>query len=312
MAWKKRKPAISFTEPSGDVRLTPLTDAGWDYLAGLALQALAARGVTASRASLDSVAAANGAQYGLSSLAFALADQPVEDWAKPVGEHFDAVLAPRPRTDDLTLETARPHLLPRIMTADELAGNDFGVPTYAPQLGGGLMAVAALDYPTRVDLLLTDASVASIGPWAVIEPIALANLRAQPASEHDVLDGEETGPHYFTDEENHFVASRLLLLDELLASVGQADAGYGIVVAVPARAALIAYVLRDKAQTIRTLSLMGHRVPGWFESLPGPISPGVYWRPAPGQPLAQISAGTKEQMRLLITPELGAVLNALP
>ncbi|GEA83612.1 hypothetical protein CWIS_07050 [Cellulomonas sp. A375-1] len=175
-------------------------------------------------------------------------------------------------------------LVARIVAESELPVVD---PDAGPSLGAGLCVRAAIDTPDTVDILLTT----RLGGWAALGDAALAGLRRLPAPAHQRVEHEV---HVF-ESEDHFGASRLLLHDELLASVGLTDRPFGTLVALPTRSSLLVHVLHD-ATVVHALHLMS-RVARAGQDMPGPLSPHVYYRAESGA-LQQITRYEGDQLQV--------------
>lgn len=179
---------------------------------------------------------ADGHQFGLHNLSVQVAAAPFEQWRQTVAEHFDVLLDTRP---DATLDPSTLYL--KLRAVDQIP-DGMGVDALEP-----LPGVAALldeDEPSIVrELFGPDARLAAIAdPRAV----AMANLRDLPAPDHAVLHADENDPtsavHTF-ETPDFFGASRVLVLPELLATIGARIPATGVLVAVPNRHVLAVHLL---------------------------------------------------------------------
>jgi hypothetical protein len=154
--------------------------------------------------------------------------------------------------------------------------------------------LAAIDRPDRVESLVNESDLGQYGGWEPLWDAALANLRALGEVEHLFLDAtdEALGIHLFTSAD-FFVATRLALVDELLATAGAADAGLGLFIGLPVRNGLMAHVV-TKESLSQPLNRMAARIRHLHTTQPGSVSPWLYYRrdaTAELVPLAQAKEG---------------------
>lgn len=141
------------------------------------------------------------------------------------------------------------------------------------------------------------------GPAVVDEP-ALDALRALPAPEHQVA---AHAMHAFSTTDD-LAAARVLVLEDVLAAVGEDEAPHGTLVALPDPRALLVHVLRDE-EVLRAAHLMA-TVARMRQSEAGAISPEVYHR-APDGSLEQITRHADVEVEVHVEGALADALAAL-
>lgn len=223
-----------------------------------------------------------GHLHGLSNLAATLSLVPRRDWHDLVRRHVVTMLRAHDTVEPADLGQARDLLLVKLRAVGDLPEPR---PRYAPEVLPGVLAVAALDYPTHVSELLADERVAKLGGWEAVREAAWANLRRLPPPQRQELrgdpDGGDSTVHVLTTED-FFGASRLLLLDELLAGLGVERPPHGVLVVVPNRHLLAVHVLRGPG-VVAAVDVLVRLAAGEHAGRPGPVSPHVYFRAADGR-----------------------------
>ncbi len=292
MGWFSRRPDDDPTTAAAtggaafaDDALAPLGRADADWLRSAALAGFTRIGVPGVEARADHLVDAAGKQYGLTNLAALLAQQDRAQWQGVVDTHVSSLALALRRAESTYDEVA--HLLvARVMVEADLPVLP---PDAGPSLGGGLCVRAAIDYPESVSVLYDD----RLGGWEVTGDAALAGLRRLPAPAHEMF---EHDVHLF-EAADFFGASRVLVHDELLDSVGLTDRPYGTLVVLPARALLGVHVLRD-ATVVHALHLMAQLARAG-QSQPGAMSPHVYFR-TPDGTLQQVTRYSDEKIDVLV------------
>lgn len=230
----------------------------------------------------EGVLVGDGIVHGLGNLAAVVAQLPRRQWAAAVERHVSTMIEAHATAEPTTLEEARPLLLPRLRP---IASLDVRRPAYAPEPLPGVLAVAALDYPTHVSELLSDERLDGLGGWHAVRDIALDNLRRLPAPHHDVLDSDPSRSDavvHLLAADDFFGASRVLLLDEVLAGIGIERPRHGVLLAVPNRHLLAVHVLGGLG-VVTALQALTNLAAGEHDARPGPVSPHVYYRAADGR-----------------------------
>ncbi|CAM5782927.1 hypothetical protein [Cellulomonas persica] len=289
MGWFSRRRDDDTPAQSGDApddALAPLTRADADWLRGVAAEAFAGIGVPGVAVRPDHLVDADGKEYGLTNLAAILAQQDRGQWQSVVDGHVASLALARERAG-ATYDEVADLLVARVMVEADLPRV---VPAAGPQLGGGLCVRAAIDYPEAVSILYDDTRV---GGWDVTGEAALAGLRTLPAPMHETLDHDV---HLF-EAPDFFGASRVLVHDELLDSVGLTDRPFGTLVVLPSRAFLAVHVLRD-ATVVHALHLMA-QLGKAGETQPGTMSPHVYYRSTDGT-LQQVTQYTDDKVDVVV------------
>lgn len=291
---------------SPDPDLPSLSAEQADWLRARVVADLAAAGLPVE-ARGDHLVATDGNVYGLGNLAAMVAAAPRRERDAVVATHARGILAMREFREPETLEEITGIVVARVLP-DDPAHAPRDPDGYAgPDLGPGLVVRASLDFPTHV-ATLTDLS--PFGGWAVVEPYATANLRALPAPDHQVLrPAPDAEVHVFASDDL-FGASRLLLLDDLLASQLRLERpAHGVLVAVPHRHLLAVHVLAGPEVT-HAMSTLIQLARGEHDG-PGPVSPEVYYR-APDGTLQQITGPAEDGgVAVLVTGAFAEAMAAL-
>jgi hypothetical protein len=230
----------------------------------------------------DGALVGDGLVHGLGNLAAVVAQLPRRQWPEAVARHVRTMIEAHATTEPATLEEARPLLLPKLRP---LASLDVARPAYAPEPLPGILAVAALDYPTHVSELLSDERLDAFGGWSAVRDIAFANLRRLPAPHHDQIDSDPSRSDavvHLLATDDFFGASRVLLLDEVLAGIGIERPAHGVLLAVPNRHLLAVHVLAGLG-VVTALQTMVRLAAGEHDARPGPVSPQLFYRSADGR-----------------------------
>ncbi|GEL94459.1 hypothetical protein [Cellulomonas composti] len=283
---------------STEAKLPPLTSSDAHWLRAHAVAAFARAGFVDPVAGDDHVRTAEGI-YGLANLARVLPSYERSDWSALVDEHVHNLATARERTLPSSVDEVADQLVARVLSVLDLPHDD---PAAGPRLGPDLVVRAAIDYPETIALLWDGAA---LGGWAVTGAPALAGLRRLPApayrhEEHDV--------HVFLADD-FFGASRVLLLDDLLASVGAPAPTHGVLVAVPDRTCLLVHVPRDSTVVAAVQLMIG--IARSRQSEPGPLSPHVYFRAQPGAELTPITRDTGSGVHVVVDGPFAEAMAAL-
>lgn len=186
----------------------------------------------------------------------------------------------------------------------------------APGDGIRLVAVVRADEGTADDELLGpglvvraavlrgDALTVLEGPAVVPDEPALDALRALPAPEHQVA---AHAMHAFSTTDD-LAATRVLVLEDVLATVGEADAPHGTLVALPDPRALLVHVVRDE-EVLRAAHLMA-TVARMRQTEAGAISPEVYHR-SPDGSLEQVTHHADAEVEVHVEGAFADALAAL-
>ena len=223
-----------------------------------------------------------GHVHGLSNLAATVSLVPRREWPGLVRRHVATMLQAHETEEPADLDAARDLLLVKLRAAAEIPSPR---PLYAPEVLPGVLAVAALDYPTHVSELLSDERVDELGGWEAVREVAWSNLRRLPAPARQDLHGDpdrQDGTVHVLTSEDFFGASRLLLLDELLAGLGVERPAHGVLLVVPNRHLLAVHVLRGPG-VVAAVDVLVRLAAGEHAGRPGPVSPHVYFRAADGR-----------------------------
>lgn len=288
MGWFSRRRDAPAAEGAAapDDALAPLGAADADWLRTTAAAAFTGIGVPGVVVRPDHLVDAEGKEYGLTNLAAVLAQNDRAQWTSIVDGHVGSLALARQRAE-ATYDDVVDLLVARVLVEEDLPQV---VPSAGPRLGGGLCVRAAIDYPEVVSILYHETRV---GGWDVTGEAALAGLRRLPAPTHATLDHDV---HLF-EAQDFFGASRVLLHDELLDSVGATDRPFGTLVTLPSRAFLAVHVLRD-ATVIHALNLMA-RLGQAGRTQPGTMSPHVYYRSTDGE-LQQVTQYADDKVNVMV------------
>lgn len=173
--------------------------------------------------------------------------------------HDDRAIAP---ADMAAL--ARPQLWP--MEAVEEVGDAL----IAREVTEDLAAVLSVDLPTSVHAVRPeDIEATGLGEDELWER-ALAQLDDGEPIERTLLDDDELVVVLVSD--SHFLASRLLALEELVGAVPP----HGVLIGVPHRHMFVVHAIYD-ATVLEAMNLMAPFVVQHFEEGPGSLSPDLYW-----------------------------------
>ena len=173
--------------------------------------------------------------------------------------HDDPAIAP---ADMAAL--ARPQLWP--MEAVEEVGDAL----IAREVTEDLAAVLSVDLPTSVHAVRPeDIEATGLGEDELWER-ALAQLDDGEPIERTLLDDDELVVVLVSD--SHFLASRLLALEELVGAVPP----HGVLIGVPHRHMFVVHAIYD-ATVLEAMNLMAPFVVQHFEEGPGSLSAHLYW-----------------------------------
>ncbi|MFD0265171.1 hypothetical protein ACFVGY_01045 [Streptomyces sp. NPDC127106] len=268
---------MTFSSPasagSPDPHLTALTVRQADHLRDLVGRYHADRGEQVTVEG-DTVRAPQGTA-ALYNLAEYVRRADPRDWPRIVEHHFAALASAResasvPAAPDDVLRRAFLRLIPDDALPPEAAAS-FG---YVRPVATGLSEALALDLPDSVRLL-DDRDVAAIGLEA-LRTAGRANLLSEPA-EHETVPMQGGGLLHVLSGESPFVASKALVLDEVVRAVtGRPLPAAGALFTVPSRSFLVFHPLADHhvQDAVNDLAAFGLGAHG---DNPGPLSPRLYW-----------------------------------
>jgi hypothetical protein len=259
-----------------DARLSGLTVRQSQQVRDLMRTALAERGIEVV-VHADHLSTADGRQFGLHTVASLCHNAPDGEagWPRVVGEFLDATLGQFPQEPPpLTAEQLRAGTHLRLGMAEGMPAEWAPSYRYVRQLGGGLIELLVYKEGEFVRWL-RDEDVALVGLDELIT-VGLRNLLAADPDHVDVLSSEQ-GPSYWLHGSSGFVASKLLVLPEILRVLPGAEITpeHGVLVAVPTRHDLIITPVDGGVvwQMARLMSLVTHE----FNHGVRPLSPHLYW-----------------------------------
>lgn len=288
--------AAPVADPDAALPMLERSDAAWlrDAVAAALVHA-GRRGVTTA----DDHVSAGGMQYGLGNLAYGLAQTPRSAWDRTVRAHVATLVQGERHDTGRTLASVADLLVARVLNVE---GLDLFDPRAGYRLVDDLVVCAAIDYPDSVSTLLR---ADELGGWDVLGPYATAGLGRLPAPDHaSIADGNV---HVFASED-FFGASRLLILDDLLAAAGLGPAPHGVLVAVPDRHAVLVHVLRDASVVDAVHTMTG--VARVRQDRPGAVSPHVYFR-GPDGTLQRITSAGPDGIQVRVDGAFAAAFTAL-
>lgn len=300
MAWFRRKSAA---DDHRDPEL-PLTITQAKRLRDLVRTASASEGREV-RVHSDHVTDADGAEFGLWNLATVVAEAPGRDWPGIVAHHVHLMATPTPSVETMTDDELRGQVVLRLMGRSQVPSEDWF--RTAPPLAGDLLQVVVVDTPTMV--LTPDERVLAargdLDEWRAAGRANLWHLMRSEQREHTVLSKDGVGFFDVLIGDSVFTASMTLLLPELLSLTGHADAGRGVLVAMPFRHQIAFRVIDSPDAAAALHNLFGFAMAGYDEGA-GPVSPNVFW--VRGAQWQQITTRDANGAAVHVSPELAAAL----
>jgi hypothetical protein len=219
-----------------------------------------------------------GRMFGLGNLAAAChnADRGEKDWRTITRDHAARIV--RSLDQPSPFETlSRAELLAstylRLTPTADLAPVRT---TYAREVVDGISEVLNLDLPETVMTYL-DEHVEQLGPLEDLRRVGLVNLRRVRFDERQKVAAPGGGAFDVLLGESMFTASKLLVLEEVLAEQRLDHVKEnGVLVVAPFRHQLAVHPIRDSSvvpalQGLALFAQLGH------DDAPGPLSPHVYW-----------------------------------
>lgn len=255
--------------------LLPLTAGQADRLVQLSEEAVAKRGFTMRydgegallTVGSNGATVPGGASAGLGNLARTVAGLPRQQWRSAVAAHFDQMTSPHeppPIPDNLESE-----VYVRLVSADAIDPEmSRGTPEFVP----GVLTVPAT-YVGRSVAMYFDLNHLGL-PREEATRLGLANLR-KLRDEVNIVSSE--GAEIAQLSGSMFTASRALVFDTVLRESLQVEnPPFGCLVAMPARDQLFVHVIRDQTM-LEALHMLITTAASMFSTLPGPVSPHVYY-----------------------------------
>ncbi len=278
------------------------------HLRSLLIQSFAQRGVEVI-ARQGVLVGADGMEYSLTNLASVVNTLDLSDWPEMADHFVDVMLGAQQRPIPTSLPEIADIVVPRLLPDDTFAERPMGPQAVA--LTPGLCVAMALDYPDSVVTLGDEQALADLGGWAAIEPLALANLRKRAWPDHQTLEANGGASIEVLHSDDHFVASNVLLFDELLASIlGIEIPEHGVVFCVPNRHVLAFHVLTDDT-VLAALGALAQVAVLQYNEGPGSLSPDLYYRSAGGRITRVTHRDRAEEMIVDLAGEFGEVVERL-
>lgn len=263
----------------------------------------------------DHLVSATGIRFGLHNLAAACRAAPggERDWPRTVAAHV-AIVVRSTREPDALERGDRDAVLRSVVlrVMGEATLPDLEGLTYARRLGGDLVEVLALDTPDTVHLLADD-HVRRFGE-ADLRAAGLANLLAQPYDAHEHLGLDGGGDLHVVTGQSVYVASRLLVLPDLLRrTVGAGEhvpTPHGLLVSAATRHQLAFHVIRDRGVIPALQALVPTTAQEYAEGV-GAVSPWVFWWHDGRFTQLSASGGETDGLRIEVSAEFREVLQAV-
>jgi hypothetical protein len=260
-----------------DRHLPFLTDAQADRVRYLVRQAFAEHGreVTVYPHYLRDD---QGDEFGLWNVAAACYGDPRGEsaWVLVVTEYVRSLLehVDHHSLGELTPEEVRSRTYVKLSPADTLPSRD-GL-SYLDETVPGLVDSLVLDFPNTVSWL-RDSDLERFGGKAALRDAGLCNLRALPVEQLKHITTPDGGVFEVLLGESVYTASRVLVMEDLLAhTLGMTDARYGVLATMAARNQIAIHVIRSRS-VIPSLRNMARFALAGFSDATGPLSPNVFW-----------------------------------
>ncbi|GAC1366104.1 MAG: hypothetical protein NVSMB32_10170 [Actinomycetota bacterium] len=217
-----------------------------------------------------------GVTYGLWNLAADCHRHPQRLWPRIVADQVK-VLMFDPNADFFE-GMSRPQVLRntflRLQAAANLPDPDWY--PYAREVAPGILELIAL-HRRRATMFMRECDVERFGGRDLLRETGLANLRALPLEQRELIETPEGGHFRVLQGQSSFTASRLLTLDHLVEQLFSDPAmPKGVLAAIPNRDEVAVHVIRDTSvvPTLANLTTFAHMR---IASAPGPLSPNVFW-----------------------------------
>ncbi len=273
----KPRRTTAFTTAGGpfDACLSGLTPRQSQRVRELAHRALAERGLETTMHD-HHLEALDGRSFGLDGIGSVCHAHPEAAWPELVAGHIEALCSafPGDAPPDLSAEEIRAHVHVRLVPVDSALPDSRNPYTYAPRLGAGF---AELLVHKNGDMVrwLTDEDVAKVGADELYS-LGRERLRLIRPDVCEIL-SRNGGEIYVARGESGFIASKLLLLPEVLRTVIGRKVRYpdGVLVAVPCRHELVFAPLG--ADVIPALAALVEYAVMTFNHGLRPLSPNAYW-----------------------------------
>jgi hypothetical protein len=253
----------------------------------------------------------DGQTYGLHNLAAHVAAVPRRAWPDVARRHVHDMVAADRTPHPTSLDEVRDQVLLKLRAVSELPPEP---PLYAPEVLPGIVAVAAIDYPTHVSELLDVERLTPLGGWSAVRPVAMENLRRLelPHVEDIVAQaGDPTSVVHVMVADDFFGAARVCVLDQVLAaSLGVERPRHGVLVAVPNRHVMAVHIPTGTG-FLAALNTLAALAAGESVEAPGPISPYVFLITPDGVVEQVTTRGEDGELVVDATGALADVMEAL-
>ncbi len=211
-----------------------------------------------------------GRSRGLVNLSVTVANAPFEEWPALVARH----MAQMDELERRGPEPFEPHqVLPRLVTAETATPP----PDYpAPEVLPGVLALVAVDHPTSVATRMD--GLDDLGGYQAAWELAMTNLANLPDLPADPLLADLADPGstvWVLAGDDFFGATRVLVLEQLLAANDITVGAAGLLVAVPHRDLILLHVLTGPG-VVQGLNLMLRLAARQHAGGQGPLVPDVF------------------------------------
>jgi hypothetical protein len=194
----------------------------------------------------------------------------VAEYVRSLLEHVD-----HGSLDGFADEDVRSRTYVKLSPADALPSRE-GL-AYLDETVPGLVNALVVDLPHAVSWL-TDTEVKRFGGKTALREAGLANLRVLPVEQRKHMQAPDGGTFEVFLGESVYTASRVLVMEDLLARVPglRVDGSHGVLAAMATRNQMAVHVIRDRS-VIPSLRLMARFAVAGFTDGTGPLSPNVFW-----------------------------------
>lgn len=226
----------------------------------------------------------DGEVLGLHNLSLQVAELPPEQWDAVVRDHFTRLMALDRGSPTTLAEPSQIYL--KLRHRDDLVDTPVAYP--AREVLPDVLALVTVDYPTHT-FELTESLDAVGGDLEAASQHAMRNLAALPEPGVNLvlpIDQDATSLVTMLSSDDFFAASRLLVLDDLLARLplpGPGQVGeHGALVIVPSRHLMGVHLITGRG-TMAAVDVLISTATTAYGELPGPISPHVFHLSQDGQ-----------------------------
>lgn len=301
-----RKPGsdlVGFAQAIGPIDALDAHDSAW--LVDRVVADMAEAGALVVGTDGEGLRTQDGRTFGLSNLARLLANSPREEWPLRVDTHVTNIFSGTD-VDELNGDALLAQLYPKVFYLAQLPPEMRAkIEDYAFDLAPELRILACIDTPQKTDILTSSERLHPFGGWAAVYPRLLDNLRNLPAPEHQSQDQLQV---WVSEENDFFGATRILLLEELLAAADDPIGEIGALVSMPTRNMLMAYVIRERDEAVIGATRLANLTAHSYTEYPGPLTPHLYYQAASETSLQQLTRQVGEKLEVNPANAIDAIL----